>query len=431
MAISGQGEYDPTNAVIDMNGHYYNGLGLAQGQGDIRKPTRATFSDHRIPQDRNITAIVVEQIPEEYFDEHSVRAFFSQFGNITDVTMQAYKRLAIVTYDTRGAAQRAWQSPKVIFDNRFVKVYWYRPDLDTKPQGKGTSSNALATSHGKSPGQMTAEEVAAYRQRQEEKQRAHERRQEALRRTEEAKHALIRRKEEVTKQYEAEREALKARLAAKGEELPPEQVSTEALALRQQLARLEAEAIAMGIDPNGPADGSVRGYSSNGGYSGRGRGYAPYELTRSSYRGSPFVRGRSSAVRKLDNRPRKIAVSGLDFTPQKEEMLRAYLVSVGEFESIERDPERTDTFVISFRERWQAEQVANGLADIPGVGKVKVAWVASTPMATTEQPVPEAEHEAMADATNGHSHDLRDETHDEAEVDLDVAGGDDEWDNIS
>ena len=42
-----------------------------------------------------------------------------------------------------------------------------------------------------------------------------------------------------------------------------------------------------------------------------------------------------------------------------------------------------------------------------------------------------SKYEAMADATNGHSHDLRDETHDEAEVDLDVAGGDDEWDNIS
>jgi hypothetical protein len=447
IVASGEDEYDPTNAIIDTNGHH-GGLsslqkGPTQSQGDVRNPTRAAFSDHRVPHDRNITAIVIEQIPEEYFNEHSVRGFFSQFGNITDITLQAYKHLAIVKYDTRSAAQRAWQSPKAIFDNRFVKVYWYRPDLDMRTKSNGTASNALLTYHVKSsasPGLMTAEEIAEYKRRQEEKQQAHERRQDALRKTEEAKQALIRRKEEVTKQYEAEREVLKARLAAKGEELPMEEVSSEALALREQLARLEAEAIAMGIDPNGPADespytrrgrGGARGYSSRGGYSGRGRGYTPYQPTRGSYRGSPFVRGRSSAVRKLDNRPRKIAISGRDFTPQKEEMLKAYLVSVGEFESIERDPERTDTFVVSFRERWQAEQVMNGQTDVLGVGKVNFAWVASAPMTTTELPVPEPENEAMGDAPNGHSHDMRDDIHQELEVNFDVAGGDDEWDNIS
>jgi hypothetical protein len=448
IVASGEDEYeDPTNAMLHTNGHHagLSGLpiGLPPGQGDVRRPTRAPFSDHRAPRDRHITGIVVEQIPKEYFDEHSVRTFFSQFGNITDITMQAYKRLAIVTYDTHSAAHRAWQSPKVIFDNRFVKVYWYRPDLDLQPNSNGTTADALPTYYvpsGASPGLMTGEEAAAYTRRQEEKQQAHERRQEALRKTEEAKKALIRRKEEVSKRYEAEREVLKARLAEKGEELPTEDISSEAPALRQQLARLEAEAIAMGIDPNGPADdppytrrgrGSARGYSSSGGYAGLGRGHTPYQPTRGSYRGSPFVRGRSSAVRKLDNRPRKIAISARDFTPQKEEMLRAYLVSVGEFESIERDPERTDTFVVSFKERWQAEQVTSGQTDVAGVGKVQFAWVASAPMTTTEQPVPEPDYEAMVDATNGHSPDMRDETHPELEVNLDVAGGDDEWDNIS
>jgi hypothetical protein len=112
-------------------------------------------------------------------------------------------------------------------------------------------------------------------------------------------------------------------------------------------------------------------------------------------------------------------------------MLKAYLVSVGEFESIERDPERTDTFVVSFRERWQAEQVMNGQTDVLGVGKVNFVWVASAPMTTTEPPVPEPENEAMGDAPNGHSHDMRDDIHQELEVNFDVAGGDDEWDNIS
>ena len=447
IVATGNNEYDPTNAIIDTKGHqkgiFNLQTGSNQGQGDFRKPARAAFSDHHAPQDRSITAIVVEQIPEENFDETSVRSFFSQFGTITNVTMHAYKHLAIIKYDTRSAAQRAWQSPKVIFDNRFVKVYWYHAELDMKGKRNGTTSNAMSASDlnpTASSGLRTAEEIEAYKRRQEEKQEAHERRQEAMRKTEEAKEALVRRKGEVTRKYEAERSVLKAKLAAKGEELPAEEVSSEALALREQLARLEAEAIAMGIDPSGPAEdpsyaprgrGGGRGYSSRGGYAGRGRGYPPYQPTRGSYRGSPFVRGRSSAVRKLDNRPRKIAISGVNFNPQKEEMLRAYLVSAGEFESIERDAEKSDTFVVSFRERWQAEQVMNGQTDVLGVGKVKLAWVGSTPTITTEQPMLDQDDEVMVETPNGHSHEIGDDTHQELEVNLDVAGGDDEWDDIS
>jgi hypothetical protein len=246
----------------------------------------------------------------------------------------------------------------------------------------------------------------------------------------------------VTKRYEAEKALLKAKLAAKGEELPTngtEVVSSEALALREQLAKLEAEAEALGIDPNAPAEesfyiyrgrGTGRDFSSRG-YFGRGRGYTPYQPARGSYRGLPFVRGRCSAVRKLDNRPRNIAISGVEFDAGKEEMLRAYLVSVGEFESIEKDPERTDYFTVSFKERWQAERLMNGQTDVPGVGKIKLAWVPSAPMTTTEQPMMDQEDEAMNNVPSGKLHELHDDAHDELEVNLDVAGGDDEWGNIS
>lgn len=443
-------EYDPTNAIINTNGHHQGSYNLQIGPGPgemgLRKPARAAFSDHRTLKDRSHTAIVVEQIPEDYFDEQSVMSFFSQFGNITEITMKAYKHLAIVKYDTPSAAQRAWESPKAIFDNRFVKVYWYRPDLDAKPQANGAISHARSSSDvtmGGYPGLATVDDTEAYKRRQEERQQAHERRQAALRKTEEAKQALIRRKEEVTKRYEAEKALLKAKLAAKGEELPTDDteiVSSEALALREQLAKLEAEAEALGIDPNAPAEesfyiyrgrGTGRDFSSRG-YFGRGRGYTPYQPARGSYRGLPFVRGRCSAVRKLDNRPRNIAISGVEFDAGKEEMLRAYLVSVGEFESIEKDPERTGYFTVSFKERWQAERVMNGQTDVPGVGKVKLAWVLSAPMTTTtEQPVVDQEDEAMNNAPSGKPHELHDDTHDELEVNLDVAGGDDEWGNIS
>ena len=445
LVAPGNDEYDPTNAIIDTDGRY-DGLFKSQN-GDTRlsQPTRAAFSDRRVPKDRSLTSIVVEQIPEEYFDEPSVRSFFSQFGNITEITLTSYKHLAVVKYDTRSAARRAWQSPKVIFENRFVKVYWYRPDLENKAKSNGPALTARSSSGFNSnalPDLTIVEDTETYKRRLEEKQQVHELRQAALRKTAEAKQALTHRKAEVTKSYEAERAVLKTKLAAKGEELPTngtKEASSEALALREQLAKLEAEAEALGIDPSLPAEelsynyrgrGSGRGYSTRGGYSGRGRGYAPYQPTRGSYRGSPFVRGRSSAVRKLDNRPRKIAVAGTDFDAQKEEMLRAYLVSVGEFDSIERDLEKSDCFVISFKERWQAEQVMGGQTDVPGVGKIKLAWVASAPTTTTEQPITDQDDGVMVDAPNGKSHDIHDDTH-EMEVNLDVAGGDDEWDNIS
>ena len=185
-------EYDPTNAIINTNGHHQGSYNLQIGPGPgemgLRKPARAAFSDHRTLKDRSHTAIVVEQIPEDYFDEQSVMSFFSQFGNITEITMKAYKHLAIVKYDTRSAAQRAWESPKAIFDNRFVKVYWYRPDLDAKPQANGTISHARSSSDvtmGGSPGLTTVDDTETYKRRQEERQQAHERRQAALRKTEE------------------------------------------------------------------------------------------------------------------------------------------------------------------------------------------------------------------------------------------------------
>ena len=454
IVASGHDEYDPTNAIIDTNSNLYGlsslQLGPGNGKTDFRKPARAAFSDHRLPKDRSLTAIVVEQIPEDYFDEQAVQNFFSQFGKIKEITMKAYKHLAIVKYEARDAAQRAWESPKVIFENRFVKVYWYQPDLDVKAKSNGSISHARSPSDANSGGLSNltvVKDVEEYKRRQEEKQQAHEQRQAALRKTEEAKQALIRRKDLVAMAYEAERAILKAKLVAKGEELPANEateVSPEALALRKQLAKLEAEAEALGIDPKVAAEepseepsysyrgrGSGHGYSSRGGFSGRGRGYIPYQPTRGSYRGSPYVRGRSSAVRKLDNRPRKIAISGIDFNTQKEEMLRAYLVSVGEFESIERDADKSDCFIVSFKERWQAEQVMNGQTDAPGVGKMKLSWVASAPMTTTEQPVVDQDDEVMGDAPNGKSHDTPDDRHDELEVNLDVAGGEDDWDNIS
>lgn len=137
-------------------------------------------------------------------------------------------------------------------------------------------------------------------------------------------------------------------------------------------------------------------------------------------------------MRKLDNRPKNIAVSGVEFDSNKDELLRAYLVSVGEYDGIDRDPGKTDTMIISFKERWQAEQVMKGRTNIPGVGIVTLSWVASAPSTTTDPFATDRDDEVMAEAPNGandKAHEVQDDSHHEQEVNLDVAG-DDEWGGI-
>ncbi len=60
--------------------------------------------------------------------------------------MQPYKRLiAIVKFDNWSSANAAFMSPKVVFDNRFVKVFWYTGDQSTIPASMTVSAGAGAT----------------------------------------------------------------------------------------------------------------------------------------------------------------------------------------------------------------------------------------------------------------------------------------------
>lgn len=366
-------EYDPTNATIldvqrDADGAS-RGAGRGAGRGRDRPERggpaprgrgRAEFSMAGPNEDRSITTIVVEQIPEDKCDEQTVRDFFSQYGNIVEVTMQPYKRLALVKYDSYAAAKRAWSSPKVIFDNRFVKVYWYKPTDKAEPNGgqRPPSTTPSGTTH------FDKEE---FEKQQAEAQRAYEERMRKRKEMEEAKKALERQREELLKRQQEEKAKLIQKLAEKGnlkeaeellsqtnghkEEEQQKQKSTSPAAaddsnvseqtkqLRAQLAALEAEAKSLGIDPNsvesstssypyrGRGRGGWPGSRGRGGYAPRGRGYDPYY--RGGYygyrgRGAPF-RGRGGVLR-LDNRPKRVAVSGVEFNSEKDEALRQYLI---------------------------------------------------------------------------------------------------------
>jgi hypothetical protein len=315
-----------------------------------QRRTRAEYSQAGPNEDKSITTIVVEQIPEDKFDEKIVRDFFSEFGNIVEVTMKPYKHLALVKYDSWAAARRAWASPKVIFDNRFVKVYWFKPGTKNETNGAHPVSSNPTTNNRRDKQPFDQEE---FEKQQAEAQKLYEDKLRKRKATEEARLALEKQKEDLLKRQQEEKDKLLQRLGAKGgsngesgsliqttnqengKAASPvdDNVSEQTKSLRAQLAALEAEAKSLGIDPSASEEppfsqrGRGRGWGGyrggRGFYASRGRGLDP--SFRGGYRGRGGPRGRGGVLR-LDNRPKRVAVSGVDFNIARDEALRQFLV---------------------------------------------------------------------------------------------------------
>ncbi|GAB0134203.1 hypothetical protein EsDP_00002584 [Epichloe bromicola] len=402
-----RGEYDPNNAMVlpfpppDMNMDMGRGRSRKGRQRGGRKGgARASFSVEGPVSDQSKTAIVVENIPEDHFGEDKVRGFFSQFGDILDVSMQPYKRLAIVKFDNWSSANDAYRSPKVIFDNRFVKVFWYKDEkekektLPSIPNGSGSKPGLGSDEMDRIP-EMDVEE---FQRKQEEAQKLYQERQDKRTELQKQREQLEKQQQALLAKHQAETERLRAKLAKKDSGAEASSGSSSgADMLRAKLAALEQEAKILGIDPD--AVDQAGAYPPRGGYWGRGgfrggyraRGLAP--RGRGSFRGQA---GRHAAYAQfsIDNRPRKLAFTGVDFTPsEKDEQLRHFLLNMGEFESVATSPVVTH---VSFRDRKTAEKVYFSLhgKELPGVqGKLDLAWVNS--------PLPHVNTKTLTQEENG------------------------------
>lgn len=287
-------EYDPDQPSLGSNRTRHGG-------GKAVK-ARAAFSMLGPSYDHTNTTLVVEQIPNEKLREEDVRAFFSEFGTVVDVQMHIFKSLAIVKFEDNAAATGAYMSPKAVFENRFVKVYWYKQDYD-----EGAFVGDVEMGDGDNfytqDDRLDPEEIA---KRQAEAQKAFEERR---RKTQEAdaKAADIERR---LKENDVETKQIRQQLAELGVDynvgLPKEQ--SPGLA---NLA-LEAENLFTLKEPPsvGRGQGLRRGIR-------RGRG---------ARRGGYLGRISKSSVKRLDNRPRRLAVSGIEKETSRDEALRQYLV---------------------------------------------------------------------------------------------------------
>lgn len=289
------------------------------GRGGGGSGGRAPFSAEGPVEDQTRSTIVVENIPEENCDEEQVRAFFGQFGTVEDVSLMPRRHLAIVKYDGWAAANAAYRSPKVIFDNRFVKVFWHKEDQDVSG-ARSASASAPAEP------EIDPEE---FRQRQEEAQRAHREREEKRQELERQRTDLERRQQELMDRHREEAARLQAKLDERNG--TPAADAAGSNPLLAKLAALEREAKMLGIDPDAvdEDDASSAGGAFRGGWRGRGRGRGgPW---RGGGRGgAPLgvgARHATYAQYSLDNRPKRVAITGADFqVPESDEALRHFLL---------------------------------------------------------------------------------------------------------
>ncbi|BFZ60507.1 hypothetical protein YB2330_001543 [Saitoella coloradoensis] len=370
-------EYDPS-ANFGFAGVARGGRGGARG-GRAGAMTGRTEFRRGEQEDKTITTLVVDNVPEDKHDVESIKEYFSQFGTVEEVNLEGRKR-ASIKFPDWDTAKKAWSDPAPIFNNRFVKVYWKKSENE--------STDGRPPKPEEPPIDM--EEV---KRKAAEAQRLFEERKAKKAEMEQRRLELEKQKEAFLTKQSAEQRALMERIkvagahasaaTAEGTEADEDEMAIEterkpesqSEALKAQLAALQAEAEALGVSVEDAPEGSYRGRGR-----GRGRGGSYRGGFDPSFRGRGRGRGRGGFVgggsMKLDNRTKKVAIGNL--SGDKEEALREYLFTVGEYENVEKD--NTGKQVVTFKDRRTAEKfMAVASKEIPNVGSVELTWVAPPP----------------------------------------------------
>ncbi|VDM72650.1 unnamed protein product [Strongylus vulgaris] len=69
----------------------------------------------------------VKKIPPELNNIAKLNEHFATFGSIVRFNGEA--DAALITYASRGEAMAAYKSPQPVLNNRFIKVFFYNPDI--------------------------------------------------------------------------------------------------------------------------------------------------------------------------------------------------------------------------------------------------------------------------------------------------------------
>ncbi|TPX30309.1 hypothetical protein SmJEL517_g06107 [Synchytrium microbalum] len=74
------------------------------------------------------TTLVVDSIPPEKLNLDSVNAYFKKYGSIMNIKLVPGTTRAVIQFAAHPQAMMAFQDPEPVFANRFVRVFWMRPE---------------------------------------------------------------------------------------------------------------------------------------------------------------------------------------------------------------------------------------------------------------------------------------------------------------
>lgn len=138
----------------------------------------------------------------ENFNEPAIRGWFSQFGPLNQVTIDHTWGKAILIYADYDSAAKAWNDPRPVFSNRFVKIWWKKTPHTTTPPlptaGNGHLSGAI----------VDQVELEIARETAMKAQREHEEKQKRKEELERKKGELERQRVELVDRQKKEREKL-------------------------------------------------------------------------------------------------------------------------------------------------------------------------------------------------------------------------------
>lgn len=118
------------------------------------------------------TKIVVEKIPEENCNIDSVTGFFGKFGKLVNLSVQPDVSRAFLQYASHQEAMAAYQSPAVIFNNRFVKVFWQKVN-EEEERKEFIEQQRLASQPDPEAVKAKAAQLAKEREERQKKQQEH------------------------------------------------------------------------------------------------------------------------------------------------------------------------------------------------------------------------------------------------------------------
>lgn len=315
-------EYDPNHPSLDVQ--------PTAAKSTRSRPVQHDISSNHPNKNRSLvngagnTKLVIEQIPKEHFSEDHVRQSFAQFGKINDVQLQDHKRMATVEFQNHEMAQQAYANRKIIFSNRFVKVYWHNPrsrtgqEYDSTEQGNESHSTARyrTVRVGNHSTEIDIPEIyrqdedvidhETFEKQQTEAQKVFRERQTKLNERN-AEAAEVERKLRASQQeIDALRQKLIDRVKAKGVEEVERREKEKNLSEAEMLdslssLQIEAEALfALGQQAKKNGHAADRG----------------------THHGHNGLR---CAVKRMDNRPRRLAIAGIEPGTENVDAARTYL----------------------------------------------------------------------------------------------------------